>query len=119
MTDAVRGTGLPEGEYMLDERAIHIREGAVRLPDGTLAGSVLTMERALKNVCAAVGRPLEEMWVTSSLNAARAIGVSAQKGSLEAGKDADLVLLDDSYKVHTTIVQGEVIFSQNENLVAS
>jgi N-acetylglucosamine-6-phosphate deacetylase len=119
VTDAVRGAGLPEGEYLLDERAIRIREGAVRLPDGTLAGSVLTMERALKNVCAAAGRPLEEMWVTSSLNAARAIGVSAQKGSLEAGKDADLVLLDDSFEVHTTIVQGEVIFSQNDNLVAS
>src|SRR5574341_826479 len=83
VTDAIRATGLPDGEYMLDERSIHIKNGAVRLPDGTLAGSVLTMERALQNVCAATGRLPTEMWVASSLNAARAIGVSSHKGSLE------------------------------------
>jgi N-acetylglucosamine-6-phosphate deacetylase len=97
---------------MLDARPIRIRDGAVRLTDGTLAGSVLTMERALQNVCASTGRPLEEMWVTSSLNAARAIGISAHKGSLEIGKDADLVLLDDSFEIGMTIVLGEVIFSK-------
>lgn len=119
VTDAIRSAGLPEGDYILDERPIHIREGAVRLPDGTLAGSVLTMERALRNVCAATGRPLEEMWVTSSLNAARAIGLSACKGSLEIGKDADLVLLDNAFNVSMTIIQGEVVFSPNEKLITS
>ena len=119
VTDAVRAAGLPEGEYMLDERAIHIREGAVRLPDGTLAGSVLTMERALQNICAATGRPLAEMWVTSSLNAARAIGVSAEKGSLEVGKHADLVLLDELFNVKLTVIEGEVVFSSSENLIAA
>jgi N-acetylglucosamine-6-phosphate deacetylase len=111
VTDAIRAAGLPEGEYRLDERSVHIQEGAVRLPDGTLAGSVLTMERALKNVCAATDRSLAETWVMSSLNAARAIGVSAQKGSLEVGKDADLVLLDEEFRVQLTIAQGEVVFS--------
>ena len=115
VTDAIRAAGLAEGEYMLDERSVQIQNGAVRLPDGTLAGSVLTMERALQNVCAAAGRSLAEMWVTSSLNAARAIGLSARKGSLEVGKDADLVLLDESFQVRTTIVQGEVIFSNNSH----
>ena len=119
VTDAIRSAGLPEGDYILDERPIRIREGAVRLPDGTLAGSVLTMERALRNVCAATGRPLEEMWVTSSLNAARAIGLSARKGSLEIGKDADLVLLDNAFNVSMTIIQGEVVFSPNEKLITS
>jgi N-acetylglucosamine-6-phosphate deacetylase len=114
VTDAVRAAGLPEGEYMLDDRPIHIREGAVRLADGTLAGSVLTMERALQNVTAASGRPLEETWRMSSLNAARAISVSARKGSLEVGKDADLVLLDESFQVRLTVVQGEIVFAQNE-----
>ena len=115
VTDAIRAAGLAEGEYMLDERSVHIQNGAVRLADGTLAGSVLTMERALQNVCAATGRSLAEMWVTSSLNAARAIGLSAQKGSLEVGKDADLVLLDESFHVRSTIVQGEVVFSNNSH----
>ena len=111
VTDAIRAAGLPDGEYMLDERSIHIQNGAVRLTDGTLAGSVLTMEHALQNVCSATGSPLEEMWITSSLNAARAIGISSQKGSLEVGKDADLVLLDESFNVRLTIVEGETVFS--------
>jgi len=99
------------GHYMLDERPVNNRTGAVRLADGTLAGSILTMERALQNICAATSRSLAEMWPTSSLNAARAIGMSSCKGSLEVGKDADLVLLDDSFKVHLTIAQGEIVFT--------
>src|SRR5215216_1901522 len=110
VTDAIRAAGLPDGDYMLDERSVHIENGAVRLPNGTLAGSVLTMERALKNVCSATERSLAEMWITSSLNAARAIGVSSRKGSLEVGKDADLVLLDEAFGVKLTVVQGEVVF---------
>jgi len=110
VTDAIRAAGLPDGEYMLDERSIQIQGGAVRLPDGTLAGSILTMERALENACSATGRSLAEMWITSSLNAARAIGVSTSKGSLEVGKDADLVLLDEAFHVHLTVVQGEIVF---------
>jgi N-acetylglucosamine-6-phosphate deacetylase len=109
VSDAVRAAGLPEGEYSLDDRTVNIRDGAVRLSDGTLAGSVLTMERALQNLCAATGRSLAELWVTSSLNAARAIGISSRKGSLEVGKDADLVLLDDSFQVHLTVAQGQVV----------
>jgi len=112
VTDAIRATGLPAGDYMLDGRSIHIQNGAVRLPDGTLAGSVLTMERALQNVCSATGRALAEVWIMSSLNAARAIGVSSHKGSLEVGKDADLVLLDESFNVNLTVVKGEIVFSK-------
>ena len=111
VTDAIRAAGLPDGDYMLDERSVHIESGAVRLSNGTLAGSVLTMERALKNVCAASGRSLAEMWICSSLNAARAIGLSAQKGSLEVGKDADLVLLDEAFRVSVTIIKGEIVYS--------
>jgi N-acetylglucosamine-6-phosphate deacetylase len=112
ITDAVRPAGLPPGEYMLDDRPANNRTGAVRLADGTLAGSVLTMERALQNICAATGRPLTDMWPASSLNAARSIGLSSCKGSLEAGKDADLVLLDESFQVHLTVAQGEIVFQQ-------
>ena len=118
VTDAIRAAGLPDGDYMLDERSVHIHDGAVRLADGTLAGSVLTMERALQNVCAATGRSLAETWRMSSLNAARAIGVSSQKGSLEVGKDADLVVLDESFHVNATLVRGEIVYSNSENFAA-
>lgn len=120
ITDAIRAAGLPEGEYMLDQRTIHIQDGAVRLPDGTLAGSVLTMERALQNVCAATGRSLSEMWLMSTLNPARAIGVSSHKGSLEVGKDADLVLLDEAFNVELTVVHGEIVFkASNQSIPAN
>jgi len=112
VTDAIRATGLPDGEYKLDERSIHIQNGAVRLSDSTLAGSVLTMERALQNVCTATGHSLVELWMMSSLNAARAIGVSSCKGSLEVGKDADLILLDESFNINLTVVNGKIVFSK-------
>lgn len=116
VTDAIRAAGLPDGEYKLDQRSVRIQNGAVRLPDGTLAGSVLTMERALQNVCSATGRSLIETWVMSSLNAARAIGISSDSGSLEVSKYADLVVLDESFNVHLTVVQGEVVFSANNRM---
>ncbi|MFN8451895.1 MAG: N-acetylglucosamine-6-phosphate deacetylase [Anaerolineae bacterium] len=110
ITDAIRGAGMPDGEYPIDDRTITIRSGIARLPDGTLAGSTLTMERALRNLIAASGAPLAEVWQTSSLNAARAVGISARKGSLEAGKDADLVLVDADINVHLTVAEGEVVY---------
>lgn len=110
VTDALRGAGLPEGAYDIGGRVVTFGGGAARLPDGTLAGSILTMDRALKNLVANTGRPLEELWPASSLNAARAIGLAARKGSLETGKDADLALLDRDLTVRLTVVGGEIAY---------
>jgi N-acetylglucosamine-6-phosphate deacetylase len=107
ITDAVRPTGLPEGEYTIDARRVQVQAGAVRLPDGTLAGSVLTMERALQNFISVTGLSLESAWQVTSLNPARAAGFADRKGSLEPGKDADLVILSPTYDVVTTIVEGK------------
>jgi N-acetylglucosamine-6-phosphate deacetylase len=109
VTDSIRGAGLPDGDYPIDRRTITIRNGEVRLPDGTLAGSTLTMNRALKNLVQDTGRPLSELWVASSLNAARAIGIAHRKGSLEINKDADLVLLDPDFQVQMTVVEGTIL----------
>ncbi|HEX8600607.1 MAG TPA: N-acetylglucosamine-6-phosphate deacetylase [Chloroflexia bacterium] len=111
VTDAIRWAGSKDGTYHLDHREVVVRDGAVRLPDGTLAGSTLTMNRALQNISRATGRDLSELWPTSSLNAARATGVSDTKGSLEVGKHADLVLLDDDFNVSMTVAEGEVAYS--------
>lgn len=110
VTDALRGTGLPDGEFKIDTRTVTIRGGAARLPDGTLAGSILTMERALKNAMTSSGRSLQEAWPMSSLNAAREIGLSHRKGSLEVGKDADLVLLDSDFQVRLTLAEGQLVY---------
>jgi N-acetylglucosamine-6-phosphate deacetylase len=84
-------------------------DGAIRLADGTLAGSVLTLDRALHNLQAATGRPLAELWPAASRNAAQAIGIDDAKGTLEPGKDADLVLLDPALKVVVTVAEGAVV----------
>jgi N-acetylglucosamine-6-phosphate deacetylase len=112
ITDAIRGTGMPDGEYPMDDRTVTIRDGQVRLPSGALAGSVLTLERGLGNVIRNTGRSLQEAWRMSSLNAARAIGISASKGSLEAGKDADLVLLDDGFNAALAMVAGKIVYEK-------
>jgi N-acetylglucosamine-6-phosphate deacetylase len=110
VTDAIRGAGMPDGEYPIDQRTIHVQDGAARLADGTLAGSVLTMERALRNILQATGWPLRKAWPMTSLNAARAIGLSTSKGSLEVGKDADLVLLNAKLEISMTVAEGEIVY---------
>jgi N-acetylglucosamine-6-phosphate deacetylase len=107
VSDAVRPTGLPEGTYPLDDRTVEVRGGAVRLPDGGLAGSVLTLDRALRQLAAATGHDPAELWQTASANAARSIGVADRKGRLDAGMDADLVLLDGEATVQAVVIEGE------------
>jgi N-acetylglucosamine-6-phosphate deacetylase len=109
VSDAVRATGLPDGAYSVGDRPAFLMDGAIRLADGTLAGSVLTLDRALHNLQAATGRPLAELWPAASRNAAQAIGVEDAKGSLEPGKDADLVLLDPALRVVVTVAEGAVV----------
>ena len=111
VTDARRPAGLPPGATgEVEGRSVAVREGAARLADGTLAGSVLSMDEGLRNLLAATERPLYELWPASSLNAARAIGLAATKGSLEVGKDADLVLLDKDLGVRLTVAAGAVVY---------
>jgi N-acetylglucosamine-6-phosphate deacetylase len=109
VSDAVRPTGLPEGTYPLDDRTVEVRDGAVRLPDGGLAGSVLTLDRGLRNLAAATGRDFAELWPAASANAAASIGVADRKGRLATGMDADLVLLDGEGTVQAVVVEGEPV----------
>lgn len=110
ITDAIRAAGMPDGEYTIDERVMMVKDGACRLPDGTLAGSILTMESALRNFQAATGDPLETLWQTCSLNPARVIGMAHEIGSIERSKAADLVLLDDNLSVIWTMRAGQLIY---------
>jgi N-acetylglucosamine-6-phosphate deacetylase len=112
ITDAVRGAGLPDGTtYLQDGRQVSVR-GAIYLPDGTLSGSAITLDKAAANFIAATGQPLTAIWQATSLNAARAIGVAHRKGSIAQGLDADLILMDDHAHVYMTIVEGEVVYQE-------
>jgi len=110
ITDAISGAGMPDGDYELGGQAIVVKEGAVRLPDGTLAGSALTLDQAVRNIAEFTIAPLPEAIQMATLTPARSIGVANRKGSLEPGKDADIVLLDDDLNVLKTMVGGEVVY---------
>ncbi len=110
ITDAIRGAGMPDGDYELGGQAIVVKDGAVRLADGTLAGSCLTMDAGVRNLVAFAGVCACEAIEMATLTPARSIGVSDRKGSLERGKDADVVLLDEDLNVVSTIVLGEVVY---------
>ena len=78
------------------------------LEDGTIAGSVLKLNDAVKNVAANTDLPLWQVVAAASLNSANAIGMGDVKGSLEAGKDADIILTDMNFDIKKTIMQGEI-----------
>jgi N-acetylglucosamine-6-phosphate deacetylase len=110
ISDAVRAAGLPEGEVDLGGRAAQHCCGAVRLPDGRLAGSVLTLDVAVRRFAAATGWGWSDLGRAAAGNAADALGLSS-KGRLAAGADADLVLLgeDGTGEVVLTVVEGRIV----------
>ncbi len=110
ITDAMRAAGLPTGEYDLGGQPVTVKDGQCRLHDGTLAGSVLTMEQALIHFMAASGWSLAEAWPTSSRTAATALGLDHELGSIAPGYLADLVVLDQSLQVSATIVGGDIVW---------
>lgn len=105
ITDAMRAKGLSDGAYELGGQAVEVKEGAARLMNGSLAGSVLTMDQALRNIIAFTGCSLEQAVQMTSVNQAEEFGLT-QKGRLEQGKDADFVVLDTDLNVEQTIHRG-------------
>jgi N-acetylglucosamine-6-phosphate deacetylase len=110
VSDAVRGAGLPYGCYRMGGQDIWTSENGARTASGNLAGSLLTLEVALRNVIAWTKLPLHTALAMASLNQARELGLGSQKGSVEVGKDADLVLCTDALEVQATVVGGRVVF---------
>ncbi|MDQ3944741.1 MAG: N-acetylglucosamine-6-phosphate deacetylase [Actinomycetota bacterium] len=108
VSDATRAAGLPEGPVDLGGRAGHHAGGAVRLADGRLAGSVLTLDVALRHFAAVSAWPWEDLWRATSANAAATLGL-VDKGHLSAGADADLVLIDEDWTVRLTVVEGRIV----------
>jgi N-acetylglucosamine-6-phosphate deacetylase len=108
VTDASVLCGSPDGTYRLGGREVVVKEGAIRLGDGTLKGSNLTMDRAVRNMLA-LGVPVEDVWRMAAENPARWIGFGHRKGRIEPGMDADLVVLDRDFNVCRTFVRGEAI----------
>ncbi|MBR4295972.1 MAG: N-acetylglucosamine-6-phosphate deacetylase [Clostridia bacterium] len=108
ITDCLPAGGLPYGEYTLGGNKIVYRDIVCRLEDGTVAGSVLQLNKGVWNVYKNSTIPLCECVNCASLNPAQTIGVADRKGSIEIGKDADIVILDNEFNVLKTIKKGEI-----------
>ena len=104
ITDSIRACGLPEGKTELGGQAVTVEGGVGRLPNGTIAGSVLTLDQALRNATN-VGLKLEQASKLVSETPAHYMGL-ADRGTLEVGKRADLVVLDDDLQVLEVYVAG-------------
>ncbi len=108
ITDCLPAGGLPYGEYTLGGQKIIYRDIVCRLEDGTVAGSVLPLNKGVWNLYSNSQIPLWECVNCASLNPATTIGVEKTKGSLEIGKDADIVICDREFNVQKTIMKGSV-----------
>jgi len=110
VTDGSQVLGLPDGVYEGSQRTVTVREGACRLPDGTLAGSVSPFDRDVRNARQFLDADLSALAALSSGNAARAMGLSDSTGAIRVGLAADLALVDDSLELVATVVGGKVVY---------
>ncbi|CAM4164256.1 N-acetylglucosamine-6-phosphate deacetylase [Lederbergia lenta] len=106
ISDAMRAKGMVEGEYELGGQKVWVKDGQARLEDDTLAGSVLKMDEAFRNIITYTGCSVGEAVQMTSGNQAREFGLD-QKGILAPGKDADLVILNKQYEVEKTYRLGK------------
>lgn len=109
VTDSMRAKCLGDGDYTLGNLAVQVRNKVARLHDGTLAGSILTMDDAVKNTIASTGCSLADTVTMTSENPAKVLRLWNRKGSLKQDKDADIVCLDSEYNVIATWVNGQQV----------
>ena len=113
ITDATTAQGCGDGIYQLGKFQVQVKGVLCTLMDGvTIAGSVLTMNHAVKNAVAFTGMNLVDVAYLAALMPAKRCGVAERKGSLEAGKEADIAILNADYSVAATIVNGMVVYEQ-------
>lgn len=105
VSDGTAATGMPDGDYALGTLSVTVSNGVPRDGQGTLAGSTLTLDRALRTIVA-LGVPLPQAVAMLTSNPARVLGLAGKKGEIVAGADADLVMLDADLNVAGVITRG-------------
>ena len=109
VTDAIRACGLPDGKYRLYGYEVTVADGTARLPNGTLAGSVLTMAGAVQNMVELAGLPVESVLPLATEVPARILGIADRKGKLERGYDADLAVLTPRFHIERIFARGQEV----------
>lgn len=116
-TDAMRGAGMPDGESILGSlnngQKVIIEDGVAKMPDRkAFAGSVATTDRLVRTMIYLAGVPLIDAVRMMTLTPARILHIDKEKGSLEIGKDADIVIFDNQININNTILKGHVIYTK-------
>jgi N-acetylglucosamine-6-phosphate deacetylase len=119
ITDAMRGAGMPPGESILGSRhnglRVIVEDGVAKLPDrSAFAGSVATADRLVRNMIQLADVPLCDAVRMMTSTPAAIMGVADHKGTLTAGKDADIILFDDQINVQLTMSGGRIIYTKEE-----
>ena len=112
ISDAISATGTESNVFEMAGKKVMIQDGIALLDDNTLAGSTITLEKAIKVMVKKVGIPITEAVRMASLNPARVLGLDHKKGILAVGKDADLVVMNKDFDVQMTIVNGQIRYSK-------
>lgn len=112
ITDAMRAQNLPDGIYDLGGQDVHVKGDEARLSSGSLAGSVLTMDKAVKNMFTFTDCGWSDIVKMTSYNIAKSLGIEHRKGVIEPGADADLVLYDKDCNLRKTFIRGEEVYSK-------
>lgn len=110
ITDAMSAVGMPDGEYHLGSHRVTVRGDHCTLADGTIASSMLTMNRAVRNTLDYTGCSLADVVRMATWVPAQSADCADRKGTLKPGKDADIVLLNRDFSVAATILEGEVVY---------
>ncbi len=108
VSDSMRAAGMPDGDYTLGGQAVQVRGRHATLADGTLAGSVTDLMDCLR-MAVAMGIPLTQAVKAAAVNPARAIGIYSRVGSLDVGKRANIVILDENLELRTVIYRGNPV----------
>lgn len=110
ITDCIRAGGMPDGDYTLGGQPVHKEGIKCLMPDGTIAGSVLKLNEAVRNLYENSDTEIYEAVACASLNPAKALRVDNEIGSIEEGKRADLIIFDKEFNVGMTILGGEIVY---------
>lgn len=109
VTDAMMACGMPNGIYSLGGQEVNVVDGAARISTGSLAGSILTLDKAVRNVYNNTDYPLYEVVKMASFNGAKHCKVEDRKGLIKEGYDADLVIFDNDINVKKVIINGKIV----------
>jgi N-acetylglucosamine-6-phosphate deacetylase len=112
VSDSIRAGGMHEGEYEFADQKIFMKGKKAFLADGTLAGSTLTLNMAVKNMVETAGAKITDAVRMASLNGVKVLNLDHKKGILAVGKDADIVVMNDKFEVQMTFLEGKVVYQK-------